>query len=76
MTTKGSIRVIKRAQRGAGQPASPVDTQTKPSADPARQMIDTVTKWVRELQDKRQAESKRLIQNLFKEPNPLPREAC
>ena len=75
MTKKTPIKVIKREERnrqekGIEQPKSTIKT----AQETARDMVNTVTNWVNEFQQKRRTETSRAVRNLFPEP-PQPNEA-
>ena len=69
MTRKTPIKIIKREERNR-QENSAVQNETarKTPQEAAREMVNTVTTWVNELQQKRRAETSRAIQKLFPEP--------
>jgi flagellar hook-basal body complex protein FliE len=69
MTRKTPIKVIKRDERNRQENAA-VQNQTarKSPQEAAREMVNTVTNWVNELQQKRRTETSRAIQKLFPEP--------
>ena len=69
MTRKTPIKVIKRDERNRQESAAELqDTARKSPQEAAREMVDTVTNWVNELQQKRRAETSRALQKLFPEP--------
>ena len=75
MTKKTPIKIIKRDERNRqdnnnAQPKAP----RKTAQDAARDMVNTVTNWVNEFQQKRRTETSRAVQKLFPEP-PQPNEA-
>jgi hypothetical protein len=71
MSEKKPIRVIKKDERT--RKAKPVAKGTT-AAQTAREMVQTVTNWVTELQQKRRVETAKAIKSLLPE-NPRPREA-
>lgn len=71
MSEKKTIRVIKKDQRARKEkPAPKVNT----TAQTAREMVQTVTNWVNELQQKRRIETDKAIKSLLPE-SPRPSEA-
>lgn len=78
MTTKKSIRVIKRDERNQReqQVVTEKATTAKTTQETARDMVATVTGWVNELQHRRRTESAaRAVNALFSDPTPQPSEA-
>jgi uncharacterized membrane-anchored protein len=71
MSEKKPIRVIKKDERT--RKAKPVAKGTT-AAQTAREMVQTVTNWVTELQQKRRVETAKAIKSLLPE-NPRPNEA-
>lgn len=76
MTKKTPIKIIKREERNrlenAGEQPKPA---RKSAQETAREMVNTVTNWVNEFQQKRRTQiSTRAVQTLFQEP-PQPNEA-
>lgn len=69
MTKKTPIRIIKRDERNRKETAA---TQAEPARktaqETARDMVNTVTNWVNEFQQKRRTETSRAINTLFPEP--------
>ena len=77
MTKKTPIRVIKRDERNRKESAAE-QPQRKTAQDTARDMVNTVTTWVNEFQQKRRIETTRTtraIQSLFQDPAAQPNEA-
>ncbi|HKC64483.1 MAG TPA: hypothetical protein VKB86_12650 [Pyrinomonadaceae bacterium] len=76
MTKKTPIKIIKREERNRQETAGEQPKPARKSAqETAREMVNTVTNWVNEFQQKRRTEkSTRAIQTLFHEP-PQPNEA-
>jgi hypothetical protein len=71
MSEKKPIRIIKKDERT--RKAKPVPKGTT-AAQTARDMVQTVTNWVTELQQKRRVETAKAIKSLLPE-NPRPNEA-
>ena len=71
MSEKKTIRVIKKGERTRKE-KPPVKVNT--AAQTAREMVQTVTNWVTELQQKRGVETAKAIKSLLPE-NPRPHEA-
>jgi hypothetical protein len=71
MSEKKPIRIIKKDERT--RKAKPV-AKGNTAAQTAREMVQTVTNWVTELQQKRRVETAKAIKSLLPE-NPRPREA-
>ena len=63
MNEKQTIRVIKKDERGRKEPVAP-----KPNT--ARDMVQTVTNWVDEFKQRRQAETAVAIKLLSETPRP------
>jgi hypothetical protein len=65
MSEKKTIRIIKK-----GEKARPVVKATKANTarETARDMVDTVTNWVNEFQQKRRAETTNALRMLSKTP--------
>lgn len=75
MTKKTPIKVIKRDERTRKEKASEQpQTARKSPQETARDMVNTVTNWVNEFQQKRRTETSRAMQTLFPEPT-QPNEA-
>lgn len=75
MTKKAPIKIIKRNERGRVEESGPKEIVTKKSPQvAAREMVNTVSNWVNEFQQKRRAETTQAIKTLFPEP-PQPSEA-
>ena len=67
MTTKTSIRVIKRG-RGDGENAEAALKSKETATASARSVVRaTVSSWVREFQQRRRTDSKRAFRSLFEE---------
>ena len=64
MAQKTPIRVIKRDERNRKESAAE-QPQRKSAQETARDMVNTVTNWVQEFQQKRRTETTRAIQSLF-----------
>ena len=71
MSEKKTIRVIKKNERARKEKPAPKGNTT---AQTARDMVQTVTNWVNELQQKRRVETTNAIQSLLPE-SPRPSEA-
>jgi len=71
MSGKKSIRVIKKGERVRRE--KPVQ-KTNSTRETARDMVQTVTNWVNELQQKRRTETTTAIKTLLSE-TPRPSEA-
>ena len=71
MTSNKTIKVIKKSQRTATEKKAPKTTVAR---DTAREMVQTVTNWVNELQQKRRTETSRALKSLFPD-SPKPTEA-
>ena len=75
MTKKAPIKIIKRNERNRTEETVQEKEQPKKSAQvAAREMVNTVSTWVNEFQQKRRAETSKAIKSLFPEP-PQPSEA-
>jgi hypothetical protein len=74
MTKKTPIKIIKREERNRQETAAEQPEVVRKSAqETARDMVETVTNWVNEFQQKRRTETSRAIQTLFPDP-PQPNE--
>lgn len=71
MSDKKAIRVIKKEERTRKVKPAPKSNTT---AQTAREMVQTVTNWVNELQQKRRVETAKAIKSLLPD-NPRPNEA-
>ena len=71
MTSNKTIKVIKKSQRNANETKAP---KTVGARDTAREMVQTVTNWVSELQQKRRKETSKALKSLFPD-SPKPTEA-
>ena len=77
MQTKTPIKVIKRDERNRQETNSgqaKAVTVRKTAQETARDMVNTVSNWVSEFQQKRRTETTRAVQKLFPE-TPQPNEA-
>ncbi|HEX8891132.1 MAG TPA: hypothetical protein VF779_18435 [Pyrinomonadaceae bacterium] len=75
MTKKTPIKIIKRDERNRQENSGvQVKPARKSAQEAAREMVNTVTNWVNEFQQKRRTETSRAVQKLFPEP-PQPNEA-
>jgi hypothetical protein len=70
MSEKKTIKIIKKAQRIRKEKPAPKGNSTTQTA---REMVQTVTNWVNELQQKRRAETANAIKLMLPE-NPRPSE--
>lgn len=67
MSGKKKIRVIKKGQIKRQQKTEP---KTNSARETAREMVQTVTNWVNELQQKRRAEATNALKYLADTPRP------
>lgn len=74
MTKKAPIKIIKRDERSRTQESGAQESSKKSAQETAREMVNTVSNWVNEFQQKRRAETTKAIKTLFPEP-PQPSEA-
>ena len=75
MTKKTPIRIIKRDERNRQENnEGQAKVVRKTAQETARDMVNTVTNWVNEFQQKRRTETSRAVQKLFPE-QPQPNEA-
>ncbi len=75
MTKKAPIKIIKRNERNRTEETVQEKEQPKKTAQvAAREMVNTVSTWVNEFQQKRRAETSKAIKSLFPDP-PQPSEA-
>ncbi len=75
MTRKTPIKVIKRDERKRSESVdAPDEAVRKSPQEAAREVVNTVTNWVNEFQQKRRAETTKAIKTLFPDP-PQPSEA-
>lgn len=75
MTKKTPIKIIKRNERGRPEGNGRAkDTTKKSTQETAREMVNTVSNWVSEFQQKRRSETTKALKSLFPEP-PQPSEA-
>ena len=70
MSEKKQIKVIKKGEK----PRPIVKVKAASARETARDMVETVTNWVTEFQQKRRTETSRAFQSLFPEPT-RPNEA-
>ncbi|HKR01357.1 MAG TPA: hypothetical protein VJT09_11835 [Pyrinomonadaceae bacterium] len=69
MSNKTPIKVIKRDERNRKENAGEKPQAARKTAqETARDMVNTVTNWVNEFQQKRRTETSRAIKTLFPEP--------
>jgi hypothetical protein len=71
MTSNKTIKVIKKSERDSTEKKA---TKKTVARDTAREMVQTVTNWVNELQQKRRTETSRAFKTLFPD-SPKPTEA-
>ena len=71
MSEKKTIRIIKKDERVRKQKPAPKEVTPRQTA---REMVQTVTNWVTELQQKRRVETANAIKLLLPE-NPSPQKA-
>ena len=71
MTSNKTIKVIKKSERKASETKAPKATVAR---DTAREMVQTVTNWVNELQQKRRVETASALKLMLPE-NPRTSEA-
>ena len=71
MTSNKPIKIIKKSQRSSTETKAPKKTVAR---DTAREMVQTVTNWVNELQQKRRTETSKALKSLFPD-SPKPTEA-
>jgi len=67
MKQKTPIKVIKRDERNRKESGAE-PPQRKSAQETARDMVNTVTNWVQEFQQKRRTDTTRAIQSLFTDP--------
>lgn len=67
MSGKKTVRVIKKAQVKRQQKAEP---KANSARETAREMVQTVTNWVNELQQKRRTEAANTLKFLADTPRP------
>jgi hypothetical protein len=66
MSEKKTIRIVKKGEKQVVRPAA---TKAKNTArETARDMVDTVTNWVNEFQQRRRAETTNALRILSKTP--------
>lgn len=65
MITNAKIKVIKKGTKV--EPTEVVD-EKKTSKQSAREMVNTVSNWVTDFQQRRRIETKQAIENLFGKP--------
>ena len=68
MNGKKAIRVVKKEQRNQRQPV--VQKTSKVARETARDMVQNVTNWVSEFQQKRRTETSNALKLLTKTPRP------
>jgi hypothetical protein len=65
MSVKKSVKVIKREERSKGK-ATTVRARREAARKAATDMVDTVTSWVNEFQQKRRKDTSKAIENLMR----------
>jgi hypothetical protein len=73
MTQKGTSRVVKVIKGGGAKPAEKLQP-AKTAQQTAREMVQNVTAWVSDLQQRKRQETAQAIKLLFPEP-PQPKGA-
>ena len=71
MPGKKTIKIIKKSERNRPEPSAPKNNGAR---EAAREMVQTVTNWVSELQQKQRAETTEALKSLLRE-SPRPSEA-
>ena len=71
MPGKKTIKIIKKSERNRQQPSAPKNNGAR---EAAREMVQTVTNWVSELQQNKRAETAEALKMLLQE-SPRPSEA-
>lgn len=66
MSEKKTIRIVKKGEKQVRPPAAKAKTNT--ARETARDMVDTVTNWVNEFQQRRRAETTNALRILSKTP--------
>lgn len=66
MSEKKTIRIVKKGEKQVRPPSAKVKTNT--ARETARDMVDTVTNWVNEFQQRRRAETTNALRILSKTP--------
>lgn len=66
MSEKKTIRIVKKGEKQVRQPAAKAKTNT--ARETARDMVETVTNWVNEFQQRRRAETTNALRILAKTP--------
>ncbi len=77
MTQKGTVKVVKVIKGGAVKVATERGIKPQPvqtTQQTAREMVQNVTSWVSDLQQRKRVETARAIKNLFPDL-PQPKEA-
>ncbi|MGH9903060.1 MAG: hypothetical protein ACRD68_14735 [Pyrinomonadaceae bacterium] len=72
MNTKSQIRIVKRGQRNEAveSAADGKARRREKASDGAREMVATVSAWVRDFQNQRRVAGQRTFASLFKDPLP------
>ena len=66
MSEKKTIRIVKKGEKQVRPPSAKAKTNT--ARETARDMVDTVTNWVNEFQQRRRAETTTALRILSKTP--------
>ena len=66
MSEKKTIRIVKKGEKQVRQPAAKAKTNT--ARETARDMVETVTNWVNEFQQRRRTETTNALRILSKTP--------
>ena len=66
MSEKKTIRIVKKGEKQVRPPSAKAKTNT--ARETARDMVDTVTNWVNEFQQRRRAETTNALRILSKTP--------
>ena len=66
MSEKKTIRIVKKGEKQVRQPAAKAKTNV--ARETARDMVETVTNWVNEFQQRRRAETTTALRILSKTP--------
>lgn len=63
MTAKAKIKVIKKSELNAAEPA--IVKEEKPTPTPAREIVSTVSNWVSDFRERKSEETKKAFEQLF-----------
>ena len=75
MAMKPLVRIIKGGRKASVEGAQKATQQPEAADASPRAIKATVSNWVRDFQQRSQADAKLAFNNLFKEPLPRPSEA-